>query len=254
MLPDDINGQWAVVFELWQPATLSCARDAYYKLAEKLFGGNTVGNKSQCYVWKVDLSSDNSSRIIQLASSTKKSTSSHYYSGNVHVSEGYQHDFIVSHGFNTHLMANEAILNTIDDWKWDTSAYCTVTLNGNYKTLEKFVDCKEKNVEEFSENEVISSQCEADVNISINEYLTIGKLRTGQSKQLVQMARALDQRNVSFDQKNVVTVISTLLHKAGKPMCTDRQITNDDDICSRESFAVLSDTIFLPICVLKCCH
>ena len=244
LLPDHINEQWTVVFEACLPDDLSCVRDAYYGLAQKLCGGGTTAETRCSYWWSEDLASDFCSRrsTIQLGSKSKKSTQSHYYNRRYLITEGYDEKFIVSNGMGTILAGNGRFLSSNEDWNWDISAHCTVTLSSDkYKSLEKFIDCKEKNIEVFSENEVISSQCEASEKLSLREYLSIGKLRTGQSKQLLQLAIALDQRSISFDQKDVVTIITTLLHKAGIPIIDGKKISTDEHGWSRESFALLSD-------------
>lgn len=259
ILPPAENNQWAVVYELMEPSSLSCLREAFYLIATKILDDtNTIctASSSEVYQWNEDdsLSQWNLSRKcpLSLSSTAKKWCHSHYRSQHI-----TSHDsFVVECAKNCVISVGGKIVRNSDSWSWTVLKKCKVQLQQpRYQALQKFVGMWNHN-----ENDVICNKSEAhrdrkvaSANIPLNEFEAIGKLRAGHSLQVERFLAAMCQRSVSFREIDVVTTATALLWQvapnATNEWCRDTwiritHITGADNLamdCARHSKELLKD-------------
>ena len=98
-----------------------------------------------------------------------------------------------------------------------TRTYCKYTLpSGLYNNLQKYVTFTS-----HTSNEVIANQADCHRDLSIQEYISFGHLRSGGSLQWLNILRVLRDRSLSFRRHEVHVLLAQAVSQVGPLVNTD---------------------------------
>jgi hypothetical protein len=241
-LPSDSLQAKATVFELKCPATISIWRDCTYYILVDVFTTTSAkqaagsGKSRELYqLQRYDgLQSyyASISNRLEIASVPKPIATSHYRSKTV--SGATKFNICVEHALRYDIY--DSMTSTL---AVEFLGYCGIRENcsqqlpqGPYRSLQTFVtDTK------HTPNEVIADQSICPPEVSIHEFFAFGHLRTGHRLQWQNIALALVDGNLRFNQEATRILITQAAWETGPS-----SLGNNDVL--RESHTVLEDASF----------
>ena len=243
----------AAVFELDVPISFSKWRDTTYNFLVGILSverkvsapdqiGHTGGTMISIYSYS-GLSGFIRYRAerVQLASSTKPFTVSHYK--NMLVSQATEANICVNNGLNYHL-------HDSDEKKWmderldccDIREKCTPKLSaGLYEGLQFAVDSTS-----HTSNEMIARQAECPAGITMHEYYAFGILRSGCRLQWRNIARELIACVLNFNCQEVHILVTQAAWQAGPTsgdVYRESHVDLQEEEFGRSLLSVLNDAI-----------
>jgi hypothetical protein len=144
----------------------------------------------------------------------------------------------------------------VETFAWDVNpdlVSIPLAQGSRYKNLEKHFSSFT-----HSENEIIASKSTCDEGLSLIEFEKAGTLRDGPSHQLIYLCACFQQRDISVDREEIVSVISSMIWQAGPPCSVDEILKllggingNFDHDWYRKPAGILKDPHFVEdICSL----
>ncbi|KAE9976350.1 hypothetical protein BLS_002095 [Venturia inaequalis] len=241
-LPSDSLQAKAVVFELKCPATISIWREATYYMLSDVFTPTSVrqdagshGPRGKYRLRAYDgLSSyhELTPKRLEIASVAKPFATSHYRSKPVSIAT--EDNICVKHA-----LRYEIYDSTCDTMASQFLGNCSIrencsqqVPNGPYRSLQQFVSDTT-----HTPNQVIAGQSLCPPEIAIHEFLTFGHLRSGHRLQWENIALALADGTLRFNQEAVHILITQAAHEIGPSF-----LGNNDVL--RESHVLLDDASF----------
>jgi hypothetical protein len=231
-LPENPVRSNAIVFELQCPVPIAVWRDAVKKILQI----NEVEGKSSPDVYLVSnyeplnqfFHTSYPGQRISIASSSKSISKSHY---------GNKQKIPATEAQVIHRSSGSFSLCEFRYQQWLTVGeapnlrlQCTLRLEDLYKPLQGYL-----NSTLHTSNEVIAAQNQCPADISIDEYLAFGQLRSGNRLQWRNIMRAIRAQTLTFSECGVYLLILQSVWQVG-PM-------GDEGLC-REAHSDLMDDQF----------
>lgn len=241
-LPSDTLQSKAAVFELKCPATISIWRDSTFYLLLDVFTSASarqeVGRSGQHGEYRLSayagLRSDykSTSERLEIASMAKPFATSHYRSKPVSIAT--EDNICVAHALRYEIY--DSTSNTMASQflgQCGIREICSQQVpNGPYRSLQRFVSDTT-----HTPNQVIADQSLCPPEIAVHEFLTFGQLRSGHRVQWENIALALADGALKFNQEAVHILVTQAAHEIGPSS------PGNSDVL-RESHVLLDDASF----------
>lgn len=241
-LPSDTLQAKAAVFELKCPATISIWKETTYSLLSDVFtpastrkeAGNN-GRRGKYRLRAYDgLSSHHklTPKRLEIASVAKPFATTHYRSKPVSIAT--ESNICVAHALRYEIYdsTSDAIASKFLGLCGIRETCSQQVPNGPYRSLQRFVSDTT-----HTPNSVIADQSLCPPEIAIHEFLTFGHLRSGHRLQWENIALALADGTLKFNQEAVHILVTQAAHETGPSS------PGNSDVL-RESHMLLDDASF----------
>lgn len=238
--------QYAIVFELLIPTEISCLRDVLQFAAEEFFFSAKSANELSIRGNWIDYEQiswhgEEWDRRVNLGSTCLLYMKSHY-TKKMHP-DSDDSEFVVNNGYNCVYYAAPANIEVFNDVKKQSiKRFCTfhVELSSPYRNLQWTLSNTD-----HSQNEVLASQSNCPIELTLSEYVAFGSLRAdGHRLQMRNIYRALVTETLSFEKESVAALIFQALWQAGPKSKNNwiREAHEDlaDDVFASEMLELLS--------------
>lgn len=237
-LPSDSLQAKAAVFELDCPETISIWRDTTYYMLSDVFTPASARPKAGHENYQLSSYAGLRShhkltpKRLEAASVAKPFSISHYRSKLVSIAT--EDSICVEHAlhYDIYDSTNDTIATQVLG-NCSIRENCSQQVpNGRYRSFQRFVSDTT-----HTPNQVIADQSLCPPDVAIHEFLTFGHLRSGHRLQWENIALALANGTLKFNQEAVSVLITQAAHEVGPP-----SLGNTDVL--RESHLLLDDASF----------
>ena len=209
-LPEDLNLQRAVVFELCIPKSICYLRDALHVFRTKIIGMQNDCNNKLHGTWikyeeisKYALKID---RLVTLGSSNKLFTQSHY--SELSPDTYPDSKFLVPNGYSVSYCDFKTVFSY--NGKRTYEDLCTLKCEKPYDILQWAIAGTI-----HTENRVLAEQSTCPKNFSLNEFIKYGSFRAGHRLQMRNLLDAIETRGLSFKHRAVYSLIAQSIWQVG---------------------------------------
>jgi hypothetical protein len=214
-LPSDPQKAMCVVFELACPQLFSIWRDVTYTILTELGCLSPPGSKASPFTDIEKYSSfenfrESRSSLIRYASESKPFVYSHYSSTRIPATED---QVCVNNGLRFRLFDSSNQVWADREFEGSTLAdRCTLKLprGSRYRHLQFAIDGTS-----HTSNSVLAKQSDCPKELSVNEHVVFGSLRSGGRLQWMNMARELRARSLMFRTPEVHYIFLQALSQLG---------------------------------------
>ncbi|KAG8217925.1 hypothetical protein J3R82DRAFT_6091 [Butyriboletus roseoflavus] len=203
----------AVVFELDCPISFNMWRNATFHLLVDLCSPAIEPKKPYIqlskYVALQPYLVQHPRSRISLASDTKPFVVSHYSRTRIPTT---QEEVCVNNGLNVYGFDSHSYIPVSEALgRLDIGRYCTYQLQSeSYQNLQKYVDATS-----HTSNEVVANQADCHQDLSIDEFMAFGHLRSGGLLQWFNILRELRGRSLSFHHHEVHLLLAQAVSQVG---------------------------------------